>query len=60
LCALVAARGDLVSKDELMAKVWPGVVVEDNNIQVHVSALRKARLRHCARGRSMRSRTWTR
>jgi TolB-like protein len=39
---LVSARGDVVSKDELMAKVWPGIVVEENNIQVHVSALRKA------------------
>lgn len=42
LCLLVSARGDVVSKDELMAKVWPGIVVEENNIQVHVSALRKA------------------
>jgi TolB-like protein/Flp pilus assembly protein TadD len=42
LCVLVSARGEVVSKDELMAKVWPGVVVEENNIQVHVSALRKA------------------
>ncbi len=24
-----------------MAEVWPGIVVEENNIQVHVSALRK-------------------
>src|SRR3954471_15492936 len=42
LCLLVSERGDVVSKDELMAKVWPGIVVEENNIQVHVSALRKA------------------
>jgi TolB-like protein len=42
LCALVSARGEVVSKDELMAKVWPGIVVEENNIQVHISALRKA------------------
>jgi TolB-like protein len=42
LCELAAARGALVSKDELMAKVWPGVVVEENNLQVHISALRKA------------------
>jgi TolB-like protein/Flp pilus assembly protein TadD len=42
LCALAAAKGEVVSKDELMTKVWPGVVVEENNIQVHVSALRKA------------------
>ena len=42
LCLLVAANGEIVSKDELMSRVWPGVVVEENNIQVHVSALRKA------------------
>lgn len=42
LCVLASARGQLVTKDELMAKVWPGMVVEENNIQVHVSALRKA------------------
>lgn len=42
LCVLSASRGNLVTKDELMAHVWPGLVVEDNTIQVHVSALRKA------------------
>lgn len=42
LAVLVHADGEIVTKDELMARVWPGVIVEDNNIQVHVSALRKA------------------
>src|SRR5258708_25716162 len=42
LCVLVAARENLVTKDDLMAQVWPGLVVEENNIQVHISALRKA------------------
>ena len=42
LCALIGSRGNLITKDELMARVWPGLVVEDNTIQVHVSALRKA------------------
>jgi predicted ATPase/DNA-binding winged helix-turn-helix (wHTH) protein len=41
LAALVRRRGGLVSKDELMAEVWPRVVVEENNLQVQVSALRK-------------------
>jgi predicted ATPase/DNA-binding winged helix-turn-helix (wHTH) protein len=41
LLTLVSHHGELVTKDELMAQVWPGVVVEENNIQVHVSALRK-------------------
>ncbi len=42
LCVLAAAGGKVVSKDKLLAEVWPGVVVEENNIQVHIAALRKA------------------
>lgn len=42
LCALVLAKGEVVSKDELMTRVWPGLVVDENTIRVHVSALRKA------------------
>lgn len=42
LCVLVKANGELVTKDELMSQVWPGIVVEESNLQVHVSALRKA------------------
>jgi len=42
LCVLAAAPGKLVTKDELMAQAWPGVIVEENNIQVQVWALRKA------------------
>lgn len=30
-----------MSKNELLDLVWPGVVVEENNLQVHVSTLRK-------------------
>src|SRR5215471_8649204 len=41
LLMLVNRHGQLVTKDELMAEVWPGVVVEENNIQVHISAVRK-------------------
>src|SRR5881396_3852727 len=41
LLMLVNSHGQLVTKDELMAEVWPGIVVEENNLQVHVSALRK-------------------
>src|SRR5437667_3809061 len=41
LFALVARHGELVTKDELMSEVWPGVVVEENNLAVHISALRK-------------------
>ena len=41
LLALVRRRGTLVTKDELMTEVWPGVIVEENNLAVHISALRK-------------------
>ncbi len=40
--ALLAARHpDLVGKAELLNSVWPGLVVEENNLQVQVSLLRK-------------------
>jgi len=42
LCVLASARGELVSKDRLMAEVWPGLVVEENNLYVHISMIRKA------------------
>ncbi|MBK9117311.1 MAG: winged helix-turn-helix domain-containing protein [Betaproteobacteria bacterium] len=41
LLALIERRDRLVTKDELLELVWPGLVVEENNLQVHVSALRK-------------------
>ena len=42
LCVLAAAGGEIVTKDALMARVWPNVVVEENNLQVQISALRRA------------------
>ncbi len=41
LSVLAAAKGDVITKDELLARVWPGLIVEENNLQVQVSALRK-------------------
>src|SRR4029077_16015608 len=41
LIALIERRDRLVSKDELLDLVWPGLGVEENNLQVQVSALRK-------------------
>lgn len=41
LLALVERRDRLVPKNELLDLVWPGLVVEENNLAVHVSALRK-------------------
>jgi len=42
LCVLATAKGEVVGKDELMARLWPDRIVEEGNIHVHVSALRKA------------------
>jgi predicted ATPase/DNA-binding winged helix-turn-helix (wHTH) protein len=41
LVALVERRDRAVAKNELFELVWPGVIVEENNLQVHISALRK-------------------
>jgi DNA-binding winged helix-turn-helix (wHTH) protein len=38
---LIRAKGQLVTKDEIMRVVWPDNFVADNNIHVHMSALRK-------------------
>ena len=42
LIALLERRGELVSKRDLMARVWPNVFVEPANLTVHMSALRRA------------------
>jgi len=42
LAALIETAGDVVSKGELIAKVWPDVAVEEGSLRVHLSALRKA------------------
>jgi DNA-binding winged helix-turn-helix (wHTH) protein len=42
LIALLERRGELVSKEELMARVWPNTFVESANLAVHISALRRA------------------
>jgi TolB-like protein len=42
LLALVRRRGQVATKDELIAEVWPHTVVEENNLHVQISALRKA------------------
>jgi DNA-binding winged helix-turn-helix (wHTH) protein len=38
---LIARAGEVVSKDEIIAAVWPGTVVEDSNLTVQISALRR-------------------
>jgi DNA-binding winged helix-turn-helix (wHTH) protein/TolB-like protein len=42
LLALIARRGETLSKQELLETVWPNVVVEENNLNQAISALRKA------------------
>jgi TolB-like protein/Tfp pilus assembly protein PilF len=39
--ALVEARGDVVPKRDLMARVWPDAAVEESNLSVTVAALRR-------------------
>lgn len=41
LLALVLHRDRMLAKHELLDMVWPNLVVEENNLQVQVSALRK-------------------
>jgi TolB-like protein len=41
LRVLLARPGDLLSRDEIMAAAWPGTVVEDNNLTIQISTLRR-------------------
>src|ERR1700722_5072127 len=42
LLVLIEGRGELVTKDELLSRVWPTTTVEENNLQFQISILRKA------------------
>jgi DNA-binding winged helix-turn-helix (wHTH) protein len=42
LMVLIEANGSLLTKRELMARVWPNVVVEEGNLKSQISTLRKA------------------
>jgi len=42
LLVLLEADGSLVTKDELLRRVWPGVFVAEENLKVQILALRKA------------------
>src|ERR1700745_1126502 len=39
---LVQSAGELIDKYDLMNRVWPGAVVEENTLQAQISAIRKA------------------
>jgi DNA-binding response OmpR family regulator len=41
LVVLLEARGSLITKDEIMRRVWPSTVVDECNLRVQMSALRK-------------------
>src|SRR6266404_1162633 len=42
LAALVERAGEVVGKEELIARVWPQTFVEESNLKIQVSALRRA------------------
>src|SRR5215831_10600765 len=42
LLLLLERAGSFVSRNEIFEKVWPGSVVVEGNLPVHVAALRKA------------------
>src|SRR5260370_41288963 len=42
LCVLVSRPGEVVSKGELMAKVWPDLTVEESNLRFHIAQPRRA------------------
>lgn len=51
LCILVERAGRLLTKDDLLRQLWPGTIVEENNLNKNISMLRKA-LGECAAGQS--------
>jgi DNA-binding winged helix-turn-helix (wHTH) protein len=42
LILLLERPGELITKQELLARVWPNIFVEPANLTVHISALRRA------------------
>src|SRR5271169_6607783 len=42
LCILVENHGRLIRKDELMQRLWPDSIVEENNLDHNISKLRRA------------------
>src|SRR5436853_9384 len=41
LALLVQREGDVVEKQDLLSRVWPDTVVEENSLSQNISALRK-------------------
>ena len=42
LIMLVERAGEIVSKEQIFQQVWPDTIVEESNLRVHVTALRRA------------------
>src|SRR3954463_633832 len=42
LAALVERAGEVVGKGELVSRAWPGTFVDESNLKIQVSALRRA------------------
>jgi DNA-binding winged helix-turn-helix (wHTH) protein/tetratricopeptide (TPR) repeat protein len=41
LLLLVKRRGEILTKDELLQAIWPDTIVEENNLNQHISTLRR-------------------
>ena len=50
LCALTESAGRVITKDELLTRVWPDSFVEESNLSRHVYVLRKALKEYGAEG----------
>ena len=55
LRVLLERPGDLLSRNEIMATAWPGTVVENNNLNVQISTLRRLLDQHSAQGSCIRT-----
>ena len=41
LTALVERAGEVVTKEEIIARVWPNTFIEDGNLRFHIAAIRQ-------------------
>jgi len=55
LRVLLERPGNLLSRNEIMATAWPGTVVENNNLNVQISTLRRLLDQHSAQGSCIRT-----
>ena len=55
LGVLIERAGEVVSKGDIIGAVWPGTVVEDSNLTVQISALRRVLERGRPNGRCIRT-----